>query len=277
MIIDDDIHENPDGRSGRSGDGSDGAGVAGVASFAERVCLAIEATNRWLMAGFVAGESDRLDCQIREEAPRESFRRLLPEIQRLRDIAGIERPEWIATTRGPGSFTGTRISVGAARNLAQLWSIPVRSVSSIALYLYACAREAQAAGAQADQEIAVMIDGKQERVFAAHSTVQAALAGQAIAIVDRKPDEFLTRLYESHPGVFVYADDLDSIQSYSRESTAIETWRLIEPPRAVDLRDLCLNAINAGDVRQSNWSELVPEYLRMDPATSKFNKSKETL
>ncbi|MEQ9363007.1 MAG: tRNA (adenosine(37)-N6)-threonylcarbamoyltransferase complex dimerization subunit type 1 TsaB [Leptospirales bacterium] len=245
-------------------------------SFERQVCLAIDATNRWLVAGFVAGEADRLNLQIRAEAPRESFRRLVPEIRELLKAGKLDRPDWIAAARGPGSFTGTRISVGAARNLAQLWDVPVFSVSSIALYLYCCARQARESGAEGGLEIAVMIDGKQERVFAAHSTVQSALAGSPLSIVDRSPDEFLTRLHDQHPGAAVYVDDPASIEGYLRNPIVLErvpSWNLIQPPRAVDLRDLCLTM----PASRSTWSELVPEYLRMDPATSKFTERQKPI
>ena len=40
----------------------------------------------------------------------------------------------------------------------------------------------------------------------------------------------------------------------------------MEPPTARQLRDLCLTP----GVREGSWTELVPDYLREDPATSKF-------
>lgn len=243
---------------------------------ASEVCLAIDATNRWLVAGLVAGDPDTLGNNIRDEAPRESFRRLIPEIQQLLLKSGIERPDWIATTRGPGSFTGTRISVGAARNLAQLWDVPVRSVSSLSLYLYSCAITAREAGESPDQQIAVMIDGKQDRAYAAHSSVSDALAGRPIAITDLAPDQFLTGLYGLYPTAAVFLDDLKSISGYMQESVIVDrqsTWRPVTMPHAAELRDLCLTDSDVpGAVTTSNWAALTPDYLRLDPATSKFNE-----
>ncbi len=253
-----------------------------------QVCLAIEATNRWLVAGLVSDEREfPPDCSLATEAPRESFRRLIPDIGGLLQRGGIARPDWLAATRGPGSFTGTRISVGAARNLAQLWDIPVRSLPSTALYLHSCALAARKAGAAPAQEIAIMIDGKQERVFAAHSTIDAALSGAIVTdsttdAQDLPPDAFLARLFERSPDALVYVDDRESVRKYIREPSVsglradadrlkIQDWRPMQAPTAGQLRDLCL----APGVRESGWRELVPDYLREDPATSKFQNKNQ--
>lgn len=262
---------------------------------AQTYCLTIDATNRWLVAGIIgpphsqslssgaAGATNAADSPITEtgvgdwssgrDAPRESFRQLLPEIEQALGRSGITRPDWIAAARGPGSFTGTRISVGAARNLAQLWDIPIRSVSSLQFYLYSQARRALNDGASPDRAIAVMIDGKQERVYAAHISMRDALAGRKITAVDSAPDRFLTQLYELHPDAIVYVDDRESIAGYARTSAIIterqSDWRDISTPRAVDLRDLCLT--NAEDaITTVGWAEFAPEYLRDDAATTKF-------
>ena len=60
--------------------------------------------------------------------------KLIPEIERLLNQAGIRMKQIraIATGRGPGSYTGVRISVTVAKTLAWSLNIPVISVSSLA-------------------------------------------------------------------------------------------------------------------------------------------------
>lgn len=47
------------------------------------------------------------------------------------------RPALVAVGRGPGSFTGVRIAVTAAKMLAFAWEVPVKGVSSLAAWALA--------------------------------------------------------------------------------------------------------------------------------------------
>lgn len=78
---------------------------------------------------------------------------LLPEIAAL---LGERRPGRIVVDCGPGSFTGVRVGIAAAKGLAIAWRIPVAGVSSTVLI---------AAGAGPDGEIGVAIKGGHGEVF----------------------------------------------------------------------------------------------------------------
>lgn len=73
---------------------------------------------------------------MREEG-REQAARLLPAIADLLRTAGIERRalELIACTTGPGSFTGVRVGLAAARGLALALGIPLAGVATTAVLL----------------------------------------------------------------------------------------------------------------------------------------------
>jgi tRNA threonylcarbamoyladenosine biosynthesis protein TsaB len=79
--------------------------------------------------------------------------RLVPMIGAL--LAG-RRPEAILVDCGPGSFTGIRVGLAAARGLGIGWGVPVAGFSSLAAI-------AVAAGAQG--EIAVALDGGHGQLF----------------------------------------------------------------------------------------------------------------
>lgn len=65
---------------------------------------------------------------------------LVPALQDL--LAGERRPAEVRVETGPGSFTGLRVGIAAARALGLAWGVPVRGVSSSQLV----AAEAEASG-----------------------------------------------------------------------------------------------------------------------------------
>ncbi len=58
---------------------------------------------------------------------------LMPEIAALFAEAGVARPGAILVDVGPGSFTGLRIGIAAARALGLAWDVPVTGYASLAL------------------------------------------------------------------------------------------------------------------------------------------------
>jgi len=55
---------------------------------------------------------------------------LLPMVAAVLQESGIDKPDLIAVTVGPGAFTGIRIGLAAARGLGLAWNIPVAGIST---------------------------------------------------------------------------------------------------------------------------------------------------
>ncbi|NIJ08787.1 tRNA threonylcarbamoyl adenosine modification protein YeaZ [Sphingomonas vulcanisoli] len=76
-------------------------------------------------------ESDRLLANIHEIVGRGHAERLVPMIGEL--IERRERPDAVLVDVGPGSFTGVRVGLAAARAFGLAWSVPVKGYSSLVL------------------------------------------------------------------------------------------------------------------------------------------------
>jgi tRNA threonylcarbamoyladenosine biosynthesis protein TsaB len=85
----------------------------------------------------VAVVRDGATLASRREEGREQAARLLPAIAETMREAGVERRalELIAVTTGPGSFTGVRVGLAAARGLALALGIPLAGITTTATLL----------------------------------------------------------------------------------------------------------------------------------------------
>ncbi|GIO63454.1 tRNA (adenosine(37)-N6)-threonylcarbamoyltransferase complex dimerization subunit type 1 TsaB [Paenibacillus cineris] len=78
-------------------------------------------------------ENDRVLHTIEASGERNHSVHLLPLIQKGLREAGVEasQVDGVAVGVGPGSYTGTRIAVTAAKTLAWAWNVPVAGISSL--------------------------------------------------------------------------------------------------------------------------------------------------
>lgn len=92
--------------------------------------------------------------------------RLLPMIREVMSEAGcrFEDLDALALTVGPGTFTGIRIGVAAARGLALATDLPVRATTSLHVMALGAARELGDWGNE--QTMAVCMDARNGRLFA---------------------------------------------------------------------------------------------------------------
>jgi tRNA threonylcarbamoyl adenosine modification protein YeaZ len=223
----------------------------------EKICLAFDATNRWIIAGLYGP----LESSIQIEANRDSFTQLTPILSDLIRNNGIKKPDWIVTTLGPGSFTGTKISVTAARTLSLLWNIPLLGVDSLTFYTNAI-REI----VPTNTPIGVLLDAKQKKVY-------AKLSGEVESSDDLKmndtlldilPDELFEKSASERK---FFADDPDVISKYLTKEWPFTINHFPE----INAKVLYRTGILMGGIHAAgSYENAIPIYLRVDPATNRY-------
>lgn len=99
-------------------------------------------------------DGDRVVAARHELVGRGHAERLVPMIGEVLDEAGVNRADLIQVDCGPGSFTGIRVGIAAARGLSLAWGVPVAGFSALAL-IAVTARE----------DVAVAITGGHGELF----------------------------------------------------------------------------------------------------------------
>jgi tRNA threonylcarbamoyladenosine biosynthesis protein TsaB len=117
-------------------------------------------------------------------------REIIPRIEALRARADFAREEieLVAVSAGPGSFTGLRIGISAAKALAFALGRPALAVSS----LEAIARGVPADGGHA--ELAVLLDARRGRVYGARFRRTRGRLERLTADRSLPPEEFFAEL-----------------------------------------------------------------------------------
>ncbi len=87
--------------------------------------------------------------------------RLVPMIGEVLAAAHVDRADLILVDCGPGSFTGIRVGLAAARALGYAWGAPVRGYSALAL-IAAAAEESETGD---EESVAVAITGGHGELF----------------------------------------------------------------------------------------------------------------
>ncbi len=160
----------------------------------------------------VAGDG-RIVLEHCEPASRQHTQRLLPMVEQVLAASGnsLSQLDYIAFGRGPGSFTGLRIALGAVQGLAFGANRPVVPVSTLAGLAQSALGET--AGRDSDERVLAAIDARMGEVY------WACFASQN-GLVTPLGDERLTA-----PGALV--------AQWARESEATiaagSGWRCVEP------------------------------------------------
>lgn len=130
--------------------------------------LVIETATAACSVALIDEVGERVIACAHEVVGRGHAERLIPLVA---DLIGSEPPDAIAADCGPGSFTGLRVGLAAARALALAWNVPAHGFSSLALI---------AAGEEGG-DLAVAIAGGHGELFVQRYAGRPAHAAGALA------------------------------------------------------------------------------------------------
>lgn len=195
----------------------------------------------------VAVVRDGACLAMARENGRDQAARLLPAIADLLERAGVGRRtiDLIAVTIGPGSFTGVRVGLAAARGLSVGLGVPLAGFATTSVLLAQAPLDDRLTVAAVDTHLGDWFCALREGAAAPFATstrdLAARLAGSACRIVGHDVGRLVDALL---------ADGIDAVGQH-------------ETPDAVVLARLAL-ATDVGTWRERNRAEGLPRplYLR---------------
>jgi tRNA threonylcarbamoyladenosine biosynthesis protein TsaB len=189
--------------------------------------------------------------------------RLLPSLEWLLDRCGVTRRDisGIGVSRGPGSFTGLRIGLSAAKGLAYAWGVPVVGIGT----MEALALRASSPSPGQQVTVCTIMDARQGELFAGlfkvgcdtHGHVQTVRLHASHVATVADLDAWITE-----PCVFA-GDALLKYGDFVRKQFGdrfIAASPLRSLPSAEEVAWLAYQRINAG--QSDDLMMLEPEYLR---------------
>jgi tRNA threonylcarbamoyladenosine biosynthesis protein TsaB len=115
-------------------------------------------------------------------APRGHAERLIPQValllETMRDKGAPAEPAHIAVTLGPGSYTGLRVGLAAARAFGLAWDVPVAGCDT----LTPIHRAYQHAHPEHDQDIVVAHEAGRGWIYAQRYAAQSWVATPIVAL-----------------------------------------------------------------------------------------------
>ncbi len=215
--------------------------------------LGIETSTR--AAGVALISDEKILVEISQESKLYHSENLLPQIEKVLRIANVEKVDAVAVSIGPGSFTGLRIGLAAAKALSYAWQIKIIGVPT----LHALAAHFPKSSAV----IMPLIDAQKNSAY-----VQSFKNSVPLDEIKVKPITEILNAAEKFDEVILCGDVLGKIKSLPSNVTFAPIN--LRMPRAVNVALCGKNLIDAGQV--SNVMNLEPLYLRRSEAEELWDK-----
>lgn len=224
------------------------------------IILAFDTSSLVCSVAILDGE--QILAEARFEEGRRTAQELAPTIDRLLRQAALEPSHsgLIATTLGPGSFTGLRVGVTTAKTLAYAVGCDVIGLDTLDVIAAQAPAEAKAQGS----ELHAVLDAQRDELFLARYVADDRSRWQRV-----EPNRIVSAqewLKDLQPGAIVTGKGCEKwlAQLQARvEVVDASHWE----PRAATVGRMALAAHQQG--RRDNFWTLAPAYLRGSAAEEK--------
>ena len=232
--------------------------------------LAIETTGKYGSCALINEEG----ALYYAESPggNDHLRELISTADKTLAEAGITKDELthVAASVGPGSFTGIRIGVTAARTFSQFLGIPCIGVSSLEAIAERVSMDAKDKGAS---RIASIINARRHQTYA--GVWSAGDAGRLTLECEERQymiEELLNILKDKSGVTYFTGDGIDAyeeiIESALPEGSYIFAEEELRYQHAASVASLALAKAERGETL--GYDELLPEYMRLAEAEQRL-------
>ncbi|MDA8317916.1 MAG: tRNA (adenosine(37)-N6)-threonylcarbamoyltransferase complex transferase subunit TsaD, partial [Actinomycetota bacterium] len=114
--------------------------VLGIETSCDETAAAVVSEGRLVRSSVVSSQIDlhaRFGGVVPEIAGRAHVELLMPAVEEAMARAGIERPDAVAVTYGPGLVGSLLVGLSAAKGLAMAWRVPFVGVNHLEAHLFA--------------------------------------------------------------------------------------------------------------------------------------------
>lgn len=187
-------------------------------------------------------------AELTETTPKESSYKLVEMIRLGLEKADIQKPDLILVASGPGSFTGIRITVTTARDLAQLWKISVLGIDSLEAYLIGIKDKSSDKGASL-----LCLDGKQGKYYVKYNH-----GLEFSESYDLTPETIESKIKTNEwtPNNWYYTGNLPKF--YTEMATKIEATNL----NLSSILEYSLKHYFNSELNKNDYLSLLPNYIR---------------
>ncbi|MDX5325754.1 MAG: tRNA (adenosine(37)-N6)-threonylcarbamoyltransferase complex dimerization subunit type 1 TsaB [Bacteroidota bacterium] len=218
----------------------------------DRNLLCIETATRNCSVALVL---DRTSVMVREESSDQYIHaeKLHPFIHDLLNQADLHVKDLnaVMVSKGPGSYTGLRIGVSAAKGLCYPYSIPLLSMNTNQVLAMGAISE----GGASDGRIISLIDARRMEVYAG----VFGLDGEQLEDIRSEIVDVETfRSYLEEGPVHFVGDGVEKCLPFLQHRNA--RFPGIEYPSALWMKDLALRKLESGEVEDLAYFE--PFYLK---------------
>lgn len=262
--------------------------------------LAVDTTGAFASVA-VKNDDNKIFCETSGNEMNH-LQALFPMTQRALKRAGVSKDELeaVAVSTGPGSFTGIRIGMAAARTMAQALGIPMAAVPTLESFVYADINDnindtinefsdgsneksTALASASADEQdgkervlICPMLDARRSQVYAAAYLKSADGCSEAVKGGAYDVGEFLAAASAAAVEggascMLMFGDGSDSYASRIAEVTSVKTITAPESIRYQNAVNVLKMAEALADLgKLCEYSEVKPDYMRKSEAERKL-------